>query len=101
MNEIIQIIYKTNYIYYIMFDDGTRTDIDFSGYIVNNPDFEPLQQMNIFKKATLEDGNITWPNGLNIGPQTLYENILRTEQADEQQYSFSYTTIFTSGRNTQ
>lgn len=38
MNEIIQIIYKTNYIYYIMFDDGTRTDIDFSGYIVNNPD---------------------------------------------------------------
>ncbi|NTW64492.1 MAG: DUF2442 domain-containing protein [Chlorobiaceae bacterium] len=101
MNDIIQIVYKKDYIYFLIFEDGTQGDLDFSGHIANNPDFEPLQQMNFFELATLEGGTITWPNGLDIESQTLYENILNSDIANEQPLSFSYTTTFTSGRNTR
>ena len=37
MNEVTKIKYKNNYIFRIVFDDGTNGDVDFSGYIGKVP----------------------------------------------------------------
>lgn len=76
MNEVQEIRYRQRYIYYIVFYDGTKGEVDFSEYFARGPVFEPLQDIEFFKKATIEGGTIAWSNGADVAPETLYEKVI-------------------------
>jgi uncharacterized protein DUF2442 len=80
-NDVIRIEYKGGFVYHVVFDDGKSGDMDFSEYVGRGPVFEPLRDLAFFKKATIEGGTISWPNGADIAPETLYEKISRPQVA--------------------
>jgi Protein of unknown function (DUF2442) len=73
LNQIIELNYKKDYIYHIKFDDGVENDIDFTSYLERGKVFQPLTDINFFKRARIEGGTIAWENGLDIAPETIYE----------------------------
>ncbi|MCP4358921.1 MAG: DUF2442 domain-containing protein [Chloroflexi bacterium] len=75
MNDVIGIDYRGSYTFHIIFDDGVAGDVDLSEYINKGPVFAPLEDKAFFKKAVIEGGTISWPNGADIAPETLYEKI--------------------------
>jgi hypothetical protein len=76
MSDVVSIEYKRGYVYRVVFDDGKGGEVDFSEYLGRGPVFEPLRNTSFFKNAKIEGGTISWPNGADIAPETLYEKIV-------------------------
>ncbi len=81
MNEVTKVEYRGEYIYHIMFDDDVEGEIDFSAYFSRGPIFEPLKDRTLFSRATVEGGTISWPNGADVAPETLYDKLLSAEKS--------------------
>ena len=81
MNDVVTIEYKGGFVFHVVFDDGRSGDVDFSEYIGRGPVFEPLRDTSFFKKARIEGGTISWPNGADIAPETLYDKITCQQDA--------------------
>ena len=75
LSEVVSIEYRQGHVYHVAFDDGLEGDVDFSEYVGRGPIFEPLGDLAFFQQARIEGGTISWPNGADIAPETLYEKV--------------------------
>lgn len=75
MNDIVELVYRSEYSFYIRFDDGVQGELSLEDYVGKGPVFEPLKDVSFFKNAIIEGGTISWPNGADIAPERLYERL--------------------------
>ena len=59
----------------VSFDDGTRGVVSLADQLFGSM-FEPLRDESIFRQVFVDDfGAICWPNGADLAPDALYEQI--------------------------
>ena len=68
---IVRAEYRGEYRIYLAFNDGVENTVDFGPWL-DGPVFEPLRDQTYFRRFFLEGGTVTWPNGADIAPETLY-----------------------------
>lgn len=56
----------------LTFEDGIVGDVTFGEHEWRGV-FEPLADPEVFAQVRVEMGTITWPNGLDMAPEPLYE----------------------------
>ncbi|MGH9661871.1 MAG: DUF2442 domain-containing protein [Bryobacteraceae bacterium] len=65
--------YCGGYRIHLTFNDNSEKTIDFRKWL-DGPVFEPLKDPNYFRHFFLDGGTVAWPNGVDIAPETLYED---------------------------
>ena len=69
---VIDAKYISDYKIEITFDNGIERVVDFSKWLKGEV-FEPLKDQEYFKKFFVDGWTVSWPNGADIAPETLYE----------------------------
>jgi hypothetical protein len=74
IHDVIRAEYKGDYKIELEFDDGKRGVVDFSKYIEEGGVFERFKDIEFFRKFSVNDelGALTWENGVDVAPETLY-----------------------------
>ena len=57
---------------YVRFNDGTAGEVDLSQSL-DGPIFEPLREVEYFRRLSIEGHTLTWPNGADFAPEYLHE----------------------------
>ena len=70
--NVVRATYDQGFRIRLTFNDGTEASVDFKPWL-SGPVFEPLKQAGYFRKFFVDGGTVTWPNGADIAPETLYE----------------------------
>ena len=72
MPRVVDAKYLHDYFIHISFSNGREGTIDLSPFIGQGV-FEPLLEKSYFKKLFVDGWTISWPNGADIAPETLYQ----------------------------
>jgi hypothetical protein len=74
IHDIIDAIYKGDYLIELFFDDGKYGVVDFSKYLKRGGVFKKLKNIEYFRAFQInkELSVLTWANDLEITPETLY-----------------------------
>ena len=72
--------YRGEYKIHLRFHDGVEATVDFARWL-EGPIFEPLKDTGYFRRFFLDGGTVSWPNGADIAPETLYERAKSSEAA--------------------
>jgi len=63
----------------VRFIDGTSGEVRLQGFLesrqVSGTIFEPLRDPEIFRQVRVELGAVAWPNGADLAPDAMYDNI--------------------------
>ncbi len=70
--SVVKAEYRGDHRIHVTFNDGSEKTLDFGEWL-EGPMFEPLKQKDYFQKFFLDGGTVTWPNGADVAPETLYE----------------------------
>jgi hypothetical protein len=63
----------------VTFVDGTSGEVDMRAFLratgIDDTVFAPLRDSNVFAQVRIELGAVQWPNGADLAPDTMYDEI--------------------------
>jgi hypothetical protein len=77
--DLIEAVPLDGYEVHLKFADGLAADIDLSYLIGRGEVFEPLRDLQYFRRLKVTEfaDTIEWPNEADIAPETLYDHVQR------------------------
>jgi hypothetical protein len=74
--DVIEVRYVRDFVIWVKFEDGAEGTIDLAGELYG-PVFEPLKDVDFFKQVRVDPelGTIVWPNGADLAPEFLHEQV--------------------------
>jgi sugar phosphate isomerase/epimerase len=75
--SVIKAKHIKDYKVWIAFDDGKSGEIDLAEKISWGEIFEPLKDINYFKNFRIENDTLSWENGADLAPESLYELLIQ------------------------
>lgn len=69
---VIDAVYVGDYKIKLEFDNGEKRVADCEPWLSGDI-FQPLQDKDYFQKFFVDGWSISWPNGADIAPETLYK----------------------------
>lgn len=77
--DLVEAVPRDGYVVYLRFADGLAADVDLSYLVGAGPVFEPLRDVEYFRKLEISEfhDTIEWPNEADIAPDTLYDHVQR------------------------
>jgi len=73
--HVVDARYLGEYRIKVCFDDGKEGIVDLSKYPDKGGVFSPLSDPEYFKNFFIDLNTLCWPNGADIAPERLYEQI--------------------------
>jgi hypothetical protein len=79
--DLIEATPLGGYEVHLRFADGLAADVDLSYLVGLGPVFEPLRDIDYFRKLKVTEfhDTIEWPNEADIAPETLYDHVQRAD----------------------
>lgn len=76
MSRVIELEVQDGYRIWIKFDDGAEGVVDLSD-LVGKGVFKSWEDRSEFERASIDDetGTLTWPGGIDLCPDSLYEEV--------------------------
>ena len=78
MPRVIDAQYMHDYFIHVAFSNGKEGTVDLGPYLGTGI-FETLKDKEYFMKLFVDGWTISWPNGADFAPETLYEMIERAD----------------------
>ena len=69
--SVVRAQYRGAHRIHLLFNDGTEGTVSFRRWL-KGPVFAPLHDLDYFRRFFVDGGTVTWPNGADIAPETLY-----------------------------
>jgi hypothetical protein len=69
---VVAAAYEGDYRLRLQFSNGIAKTVDFSRWL-HGKVFEPLRNVDEFKRFFVSGGTVCWPNGADIAPETLHD----------------------------
>lgn len=77
IEQVIEARHAGGYRIWLRFDDGLEGQVDFDGELWGAV-FEPLKEVEYFKRFRVEHGTLIWPNGADVCHSVLYRTVLES-----------------------
>ena len=68
---VVRAQYRGAYRIHVVFNDRSEGTLSFRTWL-KGPVFEPLKDLDYFRRFFVDGGTVAWPNGADIAPETLY-----------------------------
>jgi hypothetical protein len=80
VHDVFSAIYKGGYKIEVEFDDGKGGIVDFSSYLEKGNVYKKFKDLVFFRRFKInpELGVLTWPDEIDITPETLYSEATGT-----------------------
>jgi hypothetical protein len=79
--SVVRAEYRGGHRIRVLFNDGLSGTIAFRRWL-KGPVFEPLNDLDYFRRFFVDGGTVAWPNGADIAPETLYAAATRSTRSN-------------------
>ena len=75
--HVVEARYVRGYVVWLRFSDGAAGEVDLSAEL-DGPVFEPLKDIEQFKRLSISLHTLAWSNGADFAPEFLRERVALT-----------------------